>query len=89
MELIVINIVLAILAAIFGGFFGAWFQNLFLQHKTNKVRKIAIRGLCVFKKYAKDGQTYDTAAADFNNELNVVEKRAVLVALCKLDLSSG
>lgn len=81
MESIVINIVLAILAAIFGGFFGAWFQNLFLLHKTNKVRKIAIRGLRVFKKYAKDGQTYDTAASDFNNELNVVEKRAVLVAL--------
>ena len=29
---------------------------------------------------------YDTAASDFNNELNVVEKRAVLVALCKLGI---
>lgn len=81
-----IDILIPILAALLGGFVGAWFQNLFLQHKTNKVRKIAIRGLCVFKKYAKDGQTYDTAAADFNNELNVVEKRAVLVALCKLGI---
>lgn len=81
-----IDILIPILAALLGGFVGAWFQNLFLQHKTNKVRKIAIRGLRVFKKYAKDGQTYDTAAADFNNELNVVEKRAVLVALCKLGI---
>ena len=81
-----IDILIPILAALLGGIVGAWFQNLFLQHKTNKVRKIAIRGLRVFKKYAKDGQTYDTAAADFNNELNVVEKRAVLVALCKLGI---
>lgn len=81
-----IDILIPILAALLGGFVGAWFQNLFLLHKTNKVRKIAIRGLCVFKKYAKDGQSYDTAASDFNNELNVVEKRAVLVALCKLGI---
>lgn len=81
-----IDVLIPILAALLGGFVGAWFQNLFLQHKTNKVRKIAIRGLRVFKKYAKDGQTYDTAASDFNNELNVVEKRAVLVALCKLGI---
>ena len=81
-----IDILIPILVALLGGFVGAWFQNLFLLHKTNKVRKIALRGLCVFKKYAKDGQTYDTAASDFNNELNVVEKRAVLVALCKLGI---
>lgn len=74
-----IDILLPLLAALMGGFVGAWFQNLFLQHKTNKVRKIAISGLQVFKKYAKDGQAYDATASDFNNELNVVEKRAVLV----------
>ena len=77
MDIDLVKILVPILAALLGGFVGAWFQNLFLQHKTNKVRKIAIRGLCVFKKYAKDRQTYDTAASDFNNELNVVEKRAV------------
>ena len=86
MKTVWIDILIPILSALLGGFVGAWFQNLFLQHKTNKVRKIAIRGLRVFKKYAKDGQTYDTTAADFNNELNVVEKRAVLVALCKLGI---
>lgn len=86
MTTVLINIIIPILAALLGGFVGAWFQNLFLQHRTNKVRKIAIRGLRVFKKYAKDGQTYDIVASDFNNELNVVEKRAVLVALCKLGI---
>lgn len=49
-----IEILIPILAALLGGFVGAWFQNLFLQHKTNKVRNIAIRGLRVFKKYAKE-----------------------------------
>lgn len=43
-----IDIFISILAALLGGFVGAWFQNLFLQHKTNKVRKIAVKGLCVF-----------------------------------------
>lgn len=81
-----IGIFIPILAALFGGFIGAWFQNWFLKRKTNKLRNIAIRGLRVFKKYAKEGQTYDTASSDFNNELNVVEKRAVLVALCKLGI---
>ena len=65
MNTVWINIMIPVLAALLGGIVGAWFNNLFLQHKTNKVRKIAIRGLRVFKKYAKDGQTYDTAAADF------------------------
>lgn len=43
-----IDILISILVALLGGFVGAWFQNLFLQHKTNKVRKIVIRGLQVF-----------------------------------------
>ena len=45
-----IDIFISNITTLLGGFVGAWFQNLFLQHKTNKVRKIAVRGLCVFKK---------------------------------------
>lgn len=52
-----IDILVPILAALLGGFVGAWFQNLFLQHKTNKVRKIAVRGLCVFKIMIQQPQT--------------------------------
>ena len=86
MNTILLDFVMLILAALFGGFFGALFPNCFQQRKVGKVRNLAIRALRIFEKYAKDGQTYDLAANDFNNELDIVEKRAVLVALCKLGI---
>ena len=83
---ILINVFSALLAAFLGGYFGAWFQHSFQNRKVNKVRKIAIKALDVFCRYAKQGQTFDKAASEFNNSLDVVEKRAVLVALCKLGI---
>ena len=82
----IISILLALLSAFLGGYFGAWFQHSFQNRKVNKVRKIAIKALDVFCRYVKQGQTFDKAASEFNNSLNVVEKRAVLVALCKLGI---
>lgn len=81
-----VSVLTAILAAFLGGFFGAWFQYWFQNRKTNKVRLIAIKALDVLARYAKPGNTYADAAAEFNNTLNIVEKRAVLVALCKLGI---
>lgn len=83
---ILINVFSALLAAFLGGYFGAWFQHSFQNRKVNKVRKIAIKALDVFSRYVKQGQTFDKAASEFNNSLDVVEKRAVLVALCKLGI---
>ena len=83
---IIINVLLALLSAFLGGYFGAWFQHSFQNRKVNKVRKIAIKALDVFSRYAKQGQTFDKATSEFNNSLDVVEKRAVLVALCKLGI---
>ena len=83
---ILINVFSALLAAFLGGYFGAWFQHSFQNRKVNKVRKIAIKALDVFSRYAKQGQTFDKATSEFNNSLDVVEKRAVLVALCKLGI---
>lgn len=82
----IISILLALLSAFLGGYFGAWFQHSFQNRKVNKVRKIAIKALDVFSRYAKQEQTFDKAASEFNNSLDVVEKRAVLVALCKLGI---
>ena len=82
----IISILLALLSAFLGGYFGAWFQHSFQNRKVNKVRKIAIKALDVFSRYAKQGQTFDKATSEFNNSLDVVEKRAVLVALCKLGI---
>lgn len=54
--------------------------------KIVKVRRIAIKALEIFLNYAKKRQTYDLAASEFNNKINIVEKRAILVALCKLGI---
>lgn len=82
----IISILLALFSAFLGGYFGAWFQYWFQNRKVNKVRQIAIKALDVFCRYAKQGQTFDMAASEFNNTLDVVEKRTVLVALCKLGI---
>lgn len=82
----IMNILLALFSAFLGGLVGAWFQYWFQNRKVNKVRQIAIKALNVFRRYAKQGQTFDMAASEFNNTLDVVEKRTVLVALCKLGI---
>lgn len=80
------SILIALLSAFLGGYFGAWFQYCFQNRKVSKVRKIAIKALNVFSRYAKQEQTFDMATSEFNNTLDVVEKRIVLVALCKLGI---
>lgn len=59
----VVSILLALFSAFLGGYFGAWFQHWFQNRKVNKVRKIAIKALNVFGRYAKQGQTFDMAAS--------------------------
>lgn len=86
MESIIIRIVIIIVTALLGVLSGAWFQYRFQNRKVSKVRSIAIDALKIFLGYAKKGQTYDLAASEFNNKMNIVEKRAVLVALCKLGI---
>lgn len=86
MESIIIRIVIIIVTALLGGLSGAWFQYRFQNRKVSKVRSIAIDALKTFLGYAKKGQTYDLAAQEFNNKINIVEKRSILVALFKLGI---
>lgn len=86
MDTILIQIAIIIITALVGGFFGAWFQYWFQNRKVTKVRRIAIKALRIFLDYAKKNQTFDMAASEFDNKINIVEKRAVLVALCKLGI---
>lgn len=86
MDSILSNISITILTAIISGFLGAWFQYWFQNRKVNKVRGIAIKALKIFQGYAKKKQTFDMVASEFNNKIDIVEKRAVLVALCKLGI---
>lgn len=86
MDPIFSNISITILTAIISGFLGAWFQYWFQNRKVNKVRGIAIKALKIFQRYAKKRQTFDMVASEFNNKIDIVEKRPVLVALCKLGI---
>lgn len=86
MDPIFSNISITIFTAIISGFLGAWFQYWFQKRKVNKVRGIAIKALKIFQGYAKKKQTFDMVASEFNNKIDIVEKRAVLVALCKLGI---
>lgn len=83
---VVFYILIPLCCALLGGYFGAYFQSWFQNRKISKVRRIAIQALKVFERYAKQNQTYDMAASEFNNDLDIVEKRSVLVALCKLGI---
>ena len=86
LEMEILSIITAIIGALLGGYFGALYQYRFQNRKLSKIRSIAIKALDIFVDYAKNNQTYDMASAEFNNSLDVVEKRAVLVALCKLGI---
>lgn len=83
---IIITIVIALISALLGGYFGALFQYHFQNRKISKIRSIAIKALDIFVQYAKQDNTFDIVSEEFNNSLNIVEKRAVLVALCKLGI---
>ena len=70
------------IGAVIGTYGGAYFLQRRVEKKTEKIRNIAIRGLKIFKKYAK--LPYQDTVNQFNQDLNVSEKRAILVALHKL-----
>lgn len=77
-------IIISLLSAFIGTFLGAKFLYKEQESKIKKVRDIAIRGLNIFKLY--DGKPYCAATNQFNNELNISEKRAALVALHKIGI---
>lgn len=82
----IFHIFITVISAILGGFFGGYYNYQFQNIKYGKIRSIAIKALNIFEGYAKNGQTYDMASSEFNNSLDIVEKRAMLVALCKLGI---
>lgn len=81
-----ITIGVGTVSALIGTYFGTIFLAKKQENKIAKVRDIAIKGLKVIKAYAKDKVNYSVASNDFNNKLNIAEKRAILVTLHKLGL---
>ena len=86
METIILSLVSVLIGALVGGFSGAFFNDFFHERKGKRIRKIAHRGLDIFRKYSKDDGTYDDASKDFNISLDTSEKRAILVCLHKLGI---
>lgn len=81
---ILLSALTALIGAFIGTFGGAFLINWKNESKIKKVRKVAIKGLEVIKKYAKNNGTYNNTKDDFNITLNIAEKRAILVCLHKL-----
>lgn len=71
------------LGALIGTYLGSRFLSWKQEQKIRNVRATAVKALEIFKSYAKH-KTFSDAENEFNNKLNVSEKRAVVVALHKL-----
>ncbi len=79
------NILFSLLSGIAGALIGTYLGSVFLHwHKVKNVRAIAIKALNIFKSYAEQKKSYAEATCQFNNDLTISEKRAVVVALHKL-----
>jgi len=81
---ILLSALTGLLGAVIGTYLGAYFINRKDENKIRRVREIAIKGLDIVKKYAKNNWMYNNAQNEFNNTLNIAEKRAVLVCLHKI-----
>ena len=84
------TVLLSAITALIGGFIGTFLGTFLITKKSEikmkMVRKVAIKGLDIIKKYASDKLTYCNAQDQFNKDLNIVEKRTVLVCLHKLGI---
>lgn len=75
---------LSALSAIVGTALGAFLINHRAESKISGIRKMAIKALELFSKYANGNNTYINTQDDFNNEINISEKMAILVAIQKI-----
>ena len=81
---ILLSLLTALIGAFIGTFVGTCLINRKSENKIKEIRKIAIKGLNIIKKYSSTKGTYCNAKDDFNNTLTIAEKRTVLVSLHKI-----
>lgn len=82
----VVTLISGAIGAIIGTYGGALFAAKRQEKHIKKLRQVAIKALKIFQKYARNRQTYDVAASEFNNALSIAEKRVFIVALHKLGI---
>lgn len=70
------------IGALIGTYGGSYFLHWKQEKKIKNVRAMAVKALNVFRACAK--KSYIETANEFNNKLNISEKRAVVVALHKI-----
>ena len=82
----VVTLISGAIGAIIGTYGGALFAAKRQEKHIKELRQVAIKALKIFQKYARNRQTYDVAASEFNNALSIAEKRVFIVALHKLGI---
>lgn len=78
----VLPLISGAIGALIGTYGGSYFLHWKQEKKIKNVRAMAVKALDVFKAYAK--KSYIETANEFNNKLNISEKRAIVVALHKI-----
>lgn len=79
-----ITLLVGIISAFIGTFLGAILLNYFQKSNIRENRKTAIKALKILKKYHT--KKYSEAKSQFNLDLSISEKRAVLVLLHKMGI---
>lgn len=82
----IVNILVALFSALIGTYFGAYFLDKRKESSMVKIRKIAVKGLDIFKTYSKNNGTFDLAIPEFNAKMTIAEKRTIIVALHKIGI---
>ena len=70
----VVTLISGAIGAIIGTYGGALFAAKRQEKHIKELRQVAIKALKIFQKYARNRQTYDVAASEFNNAF---EKREI------------
>ena len=65
----VVTLISGAIGAIIGTYGGALFAAKRQEKHIKELRQVAIKALKIFQKYARNKQTYDVAASEFNNAL--------------------
>ena len=77
------------IGALIGTYGGSYFLHWKQERKIKNVRSMAVKALDIFKEYAQQKRTYADTTNEFNTKLSISEKRAVVVALHKLQINKG
>lgn len=82
----IVNIIVGLFSALVGTYFGVYFLDKRKESNMVKIRKVAVKGLEIFKTYSKNNGTFDLAIPEFNAKLTIAEKRTIIVALHKIGI---